>query len=203
MRLADGSVFGDRFAFESQRPNGGSVAESNDDALQVALAQFNDGLKTQQAEERARKAIEKAERKKQQAASELKAVQANPDASADDKAAADAAYREAVDTFNRMRSGEPEPDSSEDSAAKGEEPTATESTEPGDDSEAAADAEDDTEAAADAEVAADTSSEAESDTDGDAETETNTEAEVSDEAAGSPDAEAETVPDDADAASEA
>ena len=68
------------------------MAESKDDALQVALAQFNDGLKAQQAEERAQKAIDKAERKKQQAANELKAVQSNPDASAEEKAAADGAY---------------------------------------------------------------------------------------------------------------
>ena len=82
------------------------MAKSTDNALQLALAQFNDGLKAQQAEERVQRAIDKADREKQQAAAELKRVQANPDASAEEKATADATYREAVDAWSKMKSGE-------------------------------------------------------------------------------------------------
>ncbi len=78
---------------------------------------FNDGLKVQQAEERAQQAIKKAERKKQQAASELKKAQGDASLSPEEKAEAEAAYRAAVDEFNRIRSGEPGGDEAEDGAA--------------------------------------------------------------------------------------
>lgn len=79
---------------------------ADNDALDAALALFNDGIQTQQAEEAAQRAVEKAERKKQQAATELKKLQSDPNASAEDKAAGDEAYRGAVDSFNKSRSGE-------------------------------------------------------------------------------------------------
>lgn len=79
---------------------------ADNDALDAALALFNDGIQTQQAEEAAQRAVEKAERKKQQAATELKKLQSDPNASAEDKAAANEAYRGAVDSFNKSRSGE-------------------------------------------------------------------------------------------------
>lgn len=79
---------------------------ADNDALDAALAQFNEGLKTQQAEEAAQRAVDKAERKKQQAAAELKKLQSNADAPAEDKAAAEEAYRAAVDEFNKLRSGD-------------------------------------------------------------------------------------------------
>jgi hypothetical protein len=77
---------------------------------------FNDGLKVQQAEERAQQAIKKAERKKQQAAAELKKAQGDSSLSPEEKSEAEAAYRAAVDEFNRIRSGEPVPDEAEGDA---------------------------------------------------------------------------------------
>ena len=92
---------------------------ADNDALDAALAQFNAGLEIQQAEEAAKRAVDKAERKKQQAANELKKLQSDPNASAEDKAAADDAYRAAVDQFNKLRSGEAVPDDeAQDEAAE-------------------------------------------------------------------------------------
>ncbi len=116
---------------------------ADNDALDAALAQFNEGLKIQQAEEAAQRAVDKAERKKQQAASELKKLQSDPNASAEDKAAADEAYRAAVDDFNKLRSGEPvdgdeevgEAAAENDAAAEAE-PAAGEAESEGDEPEA-------------------------------------------------------------------
>ena len=91
---------------------------ADNDALDAALAQFNEGLKTQQAEEAAQRAVDKAERKKQQAASELKKLQSDANVSAEDKAAAEEAYRAAVEDFNKLRSGE----AVEEEAAADDEP---------------------------------------------------------------------------------
>ncbi len=73
------------------------MARTDDPALRVALAQFNEGIKLQEDERRLQKAVGKADRTKQQAAETLKKLQKDPNASADDKAADDTAYREAVD----------------------------------------------------------------------------------------------------------
>lgn len=116
------------------------MADSDNDALATALAQFNEGLEEQRAEERAQRAIDKAERKKQQAAAALKKVQADPNASADDKAAADATYREAVEEWNRRRSGGPD-DADGAEAPDGPEAAAPGDTEAPDGAEAAGDAE--------------------------------------------------------------
>ena len=86
---------------------------ADNEALDAALTLFNDGLKIQQAEEAAQRAVEKADRRKQQAATELKTLQKDPNASAEDKAAADEAYRGAVDSFNKLRSGEVVDDASD------------------------------------------------------------------------------------------
>ena len=100
---------------------------ADNDALDAALAQFNEGLKTQQAEEAAQRAVDKAERKKQQAASELKKLQSDANVSAEDKAAAEEAYRTAVEDFNKLRSGE----AVEEEAAADDEPTEEEAAEEG------------------------------------------------------------------------
>ncbi|MGI9624201.1 MAG: hypothetical protein ACR2PK_15305 [Acidimicrobiales bacterium] len=80
---------------------------TDEDALAAALAQFNEGLEAQAADRAAQRAIDKAERKKQQAAAHLKKLDGDPDASAEDKATANDEYRKAVEEFNQLRSGEP------------------------------------------------------------------------------------------------
>jgi hypothetical protein len=82
---------------------------TTDQDLDVALALFNDGLERQKADRRAAKAIENAEKTKQEAATTLKRLQSDSGASAEDRAAAEAAYREAVTTFNALRNGEAPP----------------------------------------------------------------------------------------------
>ena len=117
---------------------------ADNDALDAALAQFNEGLKVRQAEEAAQRAVDKAERKKQQAAAELKKLQSDANASAEDKAAADEAYRSAVDEFNKLRSGE-DVEGADDAETEGD---ATEAE--GDAAEAAADEGEATDEAAEA-----------------------------------------------------
>ena len=87
-----------------------------DSELQAALAQFNEGLKVQQAEEKAKRAIDKAERRKQQAANTLKKVQDDTNASADEKAEAEASYRSAADEYRRLKAGDMPPSTDEVSA---------------------------------------------------------------------------------------
>ncbi|MFN3219311.1 MAG: hypothetical protein ACE367_22715 [Acidimicrobiales bacterium] len=82
---------------------------TTDQDLDVALALFNDGLERQKADRRAAKAIENAEKTKQQAAAALKRLQNDSGASAEDRAAAEAAYRDAVTAFNALRNGEAPP----------------------------------------------------------------------------------------------
>lgn len=109
---------------------------TTDDELDVALALFNEGLERQQADRRVAKAIERAEKAKQQAAATLKRLQDDAGASADDRAAAEAAYREAVTTFNALRNGETPPTAdagaAEDGAAEDGGPDADQEP-PGDD----------------------------------------------------------------------
>lgn len=82
---------------------------TTDQDLDVALALFNDGLERQKADRRAAKAIENAEKAKQQAAAALKRLQNDSGASAEDRAAAEVAYRDAVAAFNALRNGEAPP----------------------------------------------------------------------------------------------
>ena len=91
-----------------------------DSELQAALAQFNQGLKVQQAEEKAKRAIDKAERRKQQAANTLKKVQDDTNASPDDKAEAEAAYRSAADEYRQLKAGDAPPSGDEASSEDGD-----------------------------------------------------------------------------------
>ncbi len=86
---------------------------SDDQALQKALAQFNEGLRLQREEDRARRAIEKAERRKDQAAGKLKELQADTRADAETKATAEQEYKAALADLARLRAGEAEPDQPE------------------------------------------------------------------------------------------
>jgi hypothetical protein len=111
---------------------------TTDQDLDVALALFNDGLARQKADRRATKAIENAERTKQQAAAALKRLQSDTGASPEDRAAAEVAYRDAVAAFNAIRNGEVPPAS--DEAADDEAPADSEGgDEAGEAAEAATD----------------------------------------------------------------
>lgn len=111
---------------------------TTDQDLDVALALFNDGLERQKADRRAARAIENAEKAKQQAAAELKRLQNDSGASAEDRAAAEAAYRDAVAAFNALRNGEAPPageggDGAADGADESDEPAAESDTVTADD----------------------------------------------------------------------
>ena len=104
-----------------------------DTGLADALAQFNKGVATSRQMDREQKAIAKAERRRDFAAKKLKDLMQN-DASTDDKALAEAEYRDALAEWTRLTN----PD-----AAEAEEPEALE-TEQQNDSQTPSDAEDDT-----------------------------------------------------------
>jgi hypothetical protein len=112
---------------------------TTDQDLDVALALFNDGLERQKADRRAAKAIENAEKTKQQAAAALKRLQSDSGASAEDRAAAEAAYRDAVAAFNALRNGEAPPADETDDDADGDAEAAADDVAAGEEPEAAAD----------------------------------------------------------------
>ena len=70
-----------------------------DDDTRAAMLLFNERVLASAAAERGKKKIAKAERAKDEAAKEVRRLNDDPDASAEDKAAADAAYKEASDHF--------------------------------------------------------------------------------------------------------
>jgi hypothetical protein len=121
-----------------------SGSMTTDQDLDVALALFNDGLQRQKADQRAAKAIENAEKAKQQAAAALKRLQSDSGASAEDRAAAEAGYRDAVAAFNALRNGEAPPahaEAGDDEAGEAPEAVAEAVAETADDTaEAVADA---------------------------------------------------------------
>lgn len=115
------------------RKDAHSPASGKTDAgLGDALAQFNKGVAASRQMDREQKAIAKAERRRDSAAKKLKDLMQN-DASTDDKALAEAEYRDALAEWTRLTN----PD-----AAEAEEPEALE-TEQQNDSPTPSDAEDD------------------------------------------------------------
>ncbi len=173
-------------------PMEAAVANADDDALQAALAQFNQGVETQDAQRRAQRAIDKAERKKQQAATALKKTQANPDAPGEEKSEAEAAYRAAADEFARLRSGEPEAEAEPEAEPEATpEPEAEAKPEP--EAEAEATPEPEAEAKPEPEAEADAEPEAEADAEPEAEADAEPEAEAA-EADAEPEAEADAEP---------
>jgi hypothetical protein len=89
------------------------MARATEEELNTALEIFNAGLARTAAARKAERAVEKAEKAKQDAADALKKIQGNDKASADEKAAAEATYRAAVDAFNALRAGDAPPEESE------------------------------------------------------------------------------------------
>jgi len=90
-----------------------------DDETRAALLLFNERVEATAAQERGAKRVAKAERAKDEAAAVVRKLRDNPDATAEQKAEAEAAYKEAA-------AAEPEP--AETSAD--EEPAAEASAEP-------------------------------------------------------------------------
>ncbi len=70
-----------------------------DDETRAALLLFNERVEASAAAERAKKRIGKAERAKDEAAAKVRKLNDDPDATAEQKAEAEAAYKEASDNF--------------------------------------------------------------------------------------------------------
>jgi hypothetical protein len=99
-----------------------------DKETRAALLLFNERLAADEAAARAERAVKKAERVKEDAAKALKRLSGSG-AAADEVAAADAAYRTALETYQRRVNGEPDPVAEApvaEEAAATEEPVAEE-----------------------------------------------------------------------------
>ncbi|NCG25447.1 MAG: hypothetical protein GWP47_15135 [Actinobacteria bacterium] len=100
-----------------------TTAPALDDETHAALTLYNEYVKADRERSQREKRVKKAERAKEEAAALVKKLSAS--GSAEEKAAADAAYREANDAWRKQRDGEePEPAAAEEAPA--EEPVAEE-----------------------------------------------------------------------------
>lgn len=85
-----------------------TTAPALDDETHAALTLYNEYVKADRERSQREKRVKKAERTKEEAAALVKKLSAS--GSAEEKAAADAAYREANDAWRKLRDGEePEP----------------------------------------------------------------------------------------------
>ncbi|NNC79785.1 MAG: hypothetical protein HKN94_06480 [Acidimicrobiales bacterium] len=97
-----------------------------DDETRAALLLFNQRLEESAAEARAAKRIAKAERAKDEAASRVRNVGNDSNATAEQKAEAETAYKAAVDEFQRIKENpEPAESSLAEVSADEEAPTPT------------------------------------------------------------------------------
>ncbi len=103
-----------------RRREGRPKRRFSDEETRAALVQFNEGMARMEEERRRSRAVARAERGRREAAEAVKRLAGDPRASAEDRTAADAAYREAVEAWNRATRGE---DPGE-AAAAGPEPAA-------------------------------------------------------------------------------
>ena len=116
------------------------TAPSLDDETTAALTLFNEYVDADRERTRREKRVKKAERTKDEAAAAVR--KANESGSAEEKAAAEAAYREAQDAFKKIRDGEepeeaPAAEAADDEAPADEPAMATDRTD--DDAEDTAD----------------------------------------------------------------
>ncbi len=74
-----------------------------DDETRAALLLFNERVEASAAKERGAKRVAKAERLKDEAAATVRKLSDNPNASAEDKATAETAYKEALESYNTIR----------------------------------------------------------------------------------------------------
>ena len=85
-----------------------TTAPALDDETHAALTLYNEYVKADRERSQREKRVKKAERTKEEAAALVKKLSAS--GSAEEKAAADVAYREANDAWRKLRDGEePEP----------------------------------------------------------------------------------------------
>jgi len=78
-----------------------------DDETKNALILFNARLAAQEAAERDKRRVDKAAQARDAAAAKIRALESDPKAGAEAKAEAEAAYKAALDAWNRAQSGEP------------------------------------------------------------------------------------------------
>lgn len=114
-----------------------------DDETRAALLLFNERVEANAAAERGKKKVAKAERAKAEAAKTVRRVNEDPDATAEQKAEAEAAYKAASDHFqvvqaNPLAGETPKKAAPADDAAPAEEPAEAEEAAP---TEASADEE--------------------------------------------------------------
>ena len=102
-----------------------TTAPALDDETHAALTLYNEYVKADRERSQREKRVKKAERTKEEAAALVKKLSAS--GSAEEKAAADAAYREANDAWRKLRDGEePEPTApAEEASAEEAEATPT------------------------------------------------------------------------------
>ena len=112
------------------------TAPALDDETTAALTLFNEYVDADRERTRREKRVKKAERAKDEAAARVKKL--GERGSAEEKAAAEAAYREASEAWKRIRDGE-EPEETEAKAAPAEEAAAAEDA-PAEEAPAAEDA---------------------------------------------------------------
>jgi hypothetical protein len=82
---------------------------ATDDEMRKALALFNAHLASEAEQQRQAKRVERATRAKDQAAARVRALDADTHATAEQRAEAAVAYRDALAAWERARNGEPEP----------------------------------------------------------------------------------------------
>lgn len=110
-----------------------------DDETRNALILFNARLAAQEAAERDKRRVDKAAKAKDDAAANVRSLEANPKATADEKAAAQTAYLAALDAWNRAKSGEapaadePSADESATDETTADEPAESPAESPADD----------------------------------------------------------------------
>lgn len=96
-----------------------------DDETAAALTRFNAYVEADRERQRREKALAKAERVKDEAAATVRNLNSSW-ASADEKAAAETAYREATDALKRLRDGTGDEQPPEEESSKGKDEEADE-----------------------------------------------------------------------------
>ena len=95
-----------------------------DDETRAALLLFNERVEASAAGERAKKRIGKAERAKDEAAAVVRKLNDNPDASLEEKAEAETAYKAAVENYQYVKANPNEGDQKKKPAPAEEEAAA-------------------------------------------------------------------------------
>ena len=108
-----------------------TTAPALDDETHAALTLYNEYVKADRERSQREKRVKKAERTKEEAAALVKKLSAS--GSAEEKAAADAAYREANDAWRKLRDGEESEPAAAEEAPSEEAPAEVAEATPADD----------------------------------------------------------------------